>query len=138
MLSLGWGKGPVSAKSGDIQVAALARAELLFLRWTLRATFATRPAEPAGAALALRRPHLLQLFELLGRENLLDLRLNLGFQGRHLFLLIVGQVQLLLRARRQDVKTARAAWSASRTALRAGFRRRTLAGRRRGSLILSG
>ena len=94
--SLGWGRP--QAKSGDISAATLARAELLFLGRTLRfglAITTTRAAltartAPARAAWAPRWPHLLQLFELLGCQDLLELRLYLSFQGRHLLLLILG------------------------------------------------
>ena len=100
-----WGRSRPWVKSGDIPVAAHSRAALLFLGRTLRTVFAvgsaltirtTLTAGTTGPAWAPRRPHLLQLLELLGRENLLDLRLHLSLQGRHLRLLIGGQVQLLL------------------------------------------
>ena len=82
-------------------VFAAARAALA-IRATLTAgTAATRAAHAPGWA------HLFQLLELLGRQDLLQLRLHLSLQGRHLLLLIVGQVQLFLCARRQQVKPAR-------------------------------
>ena len=90
--------------------AALTSAGSLFLRRALRAVLsAGAPWTAIGAAHAAGapgRPHLLQLLQLLGRQDLLELGLRLGLQGRQLLLLVGGQVQLLLRARRQRVKPA--------------------------------
>jgi hypothetical protein len=52
---------------------------------------------------------------LLGRQDLLELRLYLSLQCRYLFLLVGGQVQLLLDGRGQQVKTALAAWATRTT-----------------------
>jgi hypothetical protein len=136
----------VTAKSSDISAAALAHLDLLFLGWALRTAFAagaaliTGTTLTAGAATTLaawapRGPHLLQLLYLLGRQNLLQLRLYLSLQRRHLLLLVGGQVQLLLCPRGQQVKSARPAPGA---ALRPAFRRRTFTGRRRPPLFLRG
>ena len=96
---------------------------------------AARAAHTAGAALARRWPHLVQLLQLLGREDLFELRLYIGFQRRHLLLLIGGQVQVLLCPRGQQVKPA---LSLPRAAFCADFRRRrTVTGRRRAPLFLS-
>jgi hypothetical protein len=90
----------------------------LFTGWRLRTAFSTgaaltavRPAltttrAATGPALASRRPHLLQLLHLRGRQDFLKLCLHFGLQGRHLLLLVGGQLQLLLCAWRQQVKPA--------------------------------
>jgi hypothetical protein len=49
------------------------------------------------------RPHVLQLLELLGCEDLLKLRSHVRLHGIHLLLLVSGQVEPLARAGRQDV-----------------------------------
>ena len=93
----------------------LAHADLLVLRGVLRTAFAalatgttlTVGAATTRAAGAPGRPHLLQLLELLRRQDLLELRLHLSLQGRQLLLLVGGQVQVLLRHRGQQVKPAR-------------------------------
>ena len=101
---------------------------------TIRTTL-TAGAATARAAWAPGWPHLFQLLQLLRRQDLLKLRLHLGFQRRHLLLLVVGQVQLLLRAWGEQVEPA---WPATRAALCAGFRRwRTFTGRGWTSLFLS-
>ena len=112
----------------------LAHADLLFLGGTLRTAFAalatgttlTVGVATTRAAGAPGRPHLLQLLELLRRQDLLELRLHLSLQGRHLLLLIGGEVQLLLCAWGQEVKPTLPARTVPRTPLCAGFRRRTL------------
>jgi hypothetical protein len=48
------------------------------------------------ATLPHGRPHLFQLLQLLGRQDLLEFRLRFGLQVRHLFLLLCREVQLLL------------------------------------------
>ena len=120
----GVGSGSGHGRRAATSLSPILLVQLLFLGGTLRAVFATGPtlttrtstasltaltalsAGPAGAALALRWPHLLQLLQLLGRQDLLDLRLHLSLQRRHLLLLIGGQVQLLLRARGHQAKPA--------------------------------
>jgi len=127
-------------KSGDIFVAALACMVVLFLGRWLRMVFRIRTTGTATvmaittfAARALRWPHLLQLFQLVGGQNFLELRLRLGLQGRHLFLLVGGQVELLHSARRQQMESA----LADRTTGAAFAGSRTITGWRRTSLILS-
>jgi len=75
----------------------------------MRTAFAGRTTWTIRAPLAHRRAHGFQLFELFRRENFLQLCLGLGFKGRDLLFLFVGQVQLFLRAWRQQVKPARTA-----------------------------
>ena len=97
---------------------AFAAGAALTTRTTTTASLSTLTAGTAlstGTALALRRAHLFHLLELLGCQVLLDLGLHLSFQVRHLFHLIGGQVQLLLGARRQQVKSALSALSAGAT-----------------------
>ena len=70
------------------------------------ALFATRAAfrrRSTGAALALRRTHLLELLHLLRCQNLLHLRFHVGFQISDLPLLVVGEFQFLVRASRQQM-----------------------------------
>ena len=57
---------------------------------TLILLAATLTALPHG------RPHLFQLLQLLGGQDLLEFRLGFGLQVRHLFLLVGREVQLLL------------------------------------------
>ena len=83
---------------------------------TARLTLTTLTAGTARPAHALRWPHLLQLLQLLRREDLLELRFGFGFQGRHLLELVGGQVQLLHGARGQQVKAALATGTAGTTA----------------------
>src|SRR4051794_16497641 len=67
--------------------------------WTALTT-ATR------AATAHLFAHVFELLLLVIGQNFIELVLGLFFQGFDLFLLIVGQVQLLLSHRRNDVETA--------------------------------
>lgn len=97
--------------------------------------FGTAGAATTRAAGSPRWPHLLQLVELLGRQDLLELRLDLSLEGRDLLLLIGGQVQSLLCAGGQQVKPA---LPAPRAALRTALGWRTITGRRRTPLVLSG
>jgi hypothetical protein len=64
---------------------------------------------------------LLQLLELLGRQDLRHLCLHIRFQRVHLFLLVLGQVEPLGRPGRQD---ANAAAVAAALGLRRGRRLR--------------
>lgn len=50
--------------------------------------------------------HVFELLLLVVGQNFIELVLGIFFQGFDLFLLIVGQVQLLLSHRRNDVETA--------------------------------
>ena len=102
---------------------------------SLGATLATTLGAAALHGRALGWPHLLHLFELLGREDLLKLGFDVRLQVRDLLLLIGGEFQSLRRTRWQQAQPARALLLA---ALRATFRRRrrTVGGRR--GRVLSG
>jgi hypothetical protein len=138
------GSRPARRDERRLQVAARSRAEGLFLCGALWASFGAGAVWPtrtsatsltaraaraalttrtARAALALRWPQLLQLLHLLRGEDLLELRLHFGLQGRDLLLLIGGEVELFLGARWHQVKPARPAAGAAFTA------RRSLPGR---------
>lgn len=69
----------------------------------------------AGAALATRWPHLFQLLQLLGRQDLLQFHPHFRLKVGHLLLLVGGQVQPLLRVRGQQVEPAAAAFVSGRT-----------------------
>ena len=73
--------------------------------WSTRACAVLIRAIAARATWTLRGPHLLQLLQLLGRQDLLDLCLHLRLQVRHLLLLVCGQVQLLQCTRGQHVES---------------------------------
>lgn len=60
-----------------------------------------------GAAWAPRGVHLLQLFQLVGRQDLFDFSLHVGFEVRQLLFLVLGKVELLGRTGWQDMKPAR-------------------------------
>jgi len=93
-------------------IAAPCECERLFTRRTLwsafagRASLTTRTTRTTLAALAHWRAHVFQLFELFRREDLLQLRLRLGFEGGDLLLLFVGQVQFFLCTGRKQVNPA--------------------------------
>jgi len=73
-------------------------------RSAFRTTIAARPARPA--ALAALRMHLFQFRNLLGRQDLFQLRFHIGFQIRDLLLLVVREVQPLTGSGRQDMHPA--------------------------------
>jgi len=72
------------------------------LRMVFRAALAAvRPILTAiRTALRPRRAHLLQRLHLISRQYLLELCLHFGLQARYLLLLIGGQLQFFLGARR--------------------------------------
>src|SRR5947207_1614653 len=82
----------------------------------------TRPAGTAGRPAGSTRPHLLELLLLLGRENLVQLRIDFLLQTVELLSLFGRQVQLLLqeagqnlsglRGRTESAGTTRPAWAA--------------------------
>jgi hypothetical protein len=84
------------------------------------------------AHLGTRRTHLVQLFHLVGRQDLRQLGLRISFQGRELLLLISRQFQLLPGLRGQQVKAA--ARSIRPAGLAVGGRRLLAISRRRAIL----
>jgi hypothetical protein len=82
------------------------RSALRAVTWAAatRATITARSTRPA--ALAARRMHLLQLRELLGRQDLFQLGFHIRFQIRELLLLVVGEVQPLIGSGREDMHPA--------------------------------
>jgi hypothetical protein len=120
-------------------IAAPCECERLFTRRTLWSAFAgraslttrtSRTTRTTLAAWAHWRAHVFQLFELFRREDLLQLRLRLGFEGGDLLLLFIGQVQLFLRAWRKQANPAGPAAGIAHAPGAAFAARRTLPGRK--------
>jgi hypothetical protein len=100
----------VAAATHHVRRRALLVPALVATRWRSLETsalillIATATAHERRGSLAVAtlatlphgRPQLFQLLQLLGRQDLLEFRLRFGLQVRHLFLLLCGEVQLLL------------------------------------------
>ena len=73
-------------------------------RATFRTTIAARSAR--SATLAARGMQFLQLRDLLGRQDLLQLGFHICFQIRDLLVLVIGAVQPLIGSGREDMHPA--------------------------------
>jgi hypothetical protein len=93
--------------------------------WTTRTTHPCIATD--GPAFLHRRPHLLHVLQLIGRQDFLHLRLYLRLQLRYLLPLLRGQVQLFRHWGRQKLRAA--AFTARTWATSFGARRTLALGR---------